>query len=570
MTETYSLEQAKALLTDPGAPFAMEAMTIAGRSVRIWKNAPPTLRAILQNSREFGDRIYWVYENERISYAEHYQLVARLATALARDYDIRPGDRIAITMRNYSEWVIAFWATVSIGAIAVPLNAWWSGAELEYGLQDSGAVLLFADSERIERIVPFLPKLNLRAVIAVRSDDTDSNYTETFASVMAKVDANAPLPEVAVQPEDDATIFYTSGTTGKPKGALGTHRNICVNPFSISYIQSLMDLCSGQTPDVFKEVRPHQICLLTVPLFHVTGCHAVLLGTTMAGNTLVSMYKWDPEHALELIEREQITTFTGVPGMVWQVLESSDYAKRDTSSLAVMAYGGAPAAPQLHSRIKQAGTEIAPRNGYGMTEMSALFSGIGGLPYQQKPDSVGPLAAICDARIVGSNGQDVPTGEIGELWGSGSNIVKGYWNKPEANAETFTKDGWLRTGDLARLDEDGFLYIVDRAKDMLIRGGENVYCVEVEDALYSHPAVMDASVIGLPDRILGEQVAAVVQIKPDAAATEVELKQHVAERLAAFKVPVKIDLRNAPLPRNANGKIMKQQLKSEMIEAAQL
>ena len=518
-----------------------------------------------KNSREFGDRTYWVYENERISYAEHYQLVARLATALVRDYDIRPGDRVAITMRNYSEWVIAFWATVTIGAIVVPLNAWWSGAELEYGLQDSGAVLLFADVERVERVEPHLAKLDLRAVITVRSEKANVENSETFVSVIAKVDADVPLPEATVLPEDDATIFYTSGTTGKPKGALGTHRNICVNPFSISYIQSLMDLCSGQAPDVFKEARPHQICLLTVPLFHVTGCHAVLLGTTMAGNTLVSMYKWDPEDALELIERERITTFTGVPGMAWQILESPDYQKRDTSSLTVMAYGGAPAAPQLHNRIKQVDTEIAPRNGYGMTEMSALFSGIGGLPYQQKPDSVGPLAAICDARIVGGDGQDVRIGEIGELWASGSNIVKGYWNKPEANAETFTQDGWLRTGDLARLDEDGFLYIVDRAKDMLIRGGENIYCVEVEDALYSHPAVMDASVIGLPDRILGEQVAAVVQIKPDASATENELKQHVADRLAAFKVPVKIDLRDEPLPRNANGKIMKHQLKSEMV-----
>jgi long-chain acyl-CoA synthetase len=289
-----------------------------------------------------------------------------------------------------------------------------------------------------------------------------------------------------------------------------------------------------------------------------------LAGSTAVGHKLVMMYKWDPERALELIERERLSQFGGVPAMVWQVLESPSFRKRDLSSVISIGYGGAPAPPELVARIEQEFPKVAPSNGYGLTETSSVTTFNAAEDYLKKPDSVGVPVAVCEVRVVDEDGEDVPAGEIGELWIKGPNVVKGYWNDPEATAGAFT-DGWLRSGDLGRVDEEGFVYIADRAKEMLIRGGENIYCVEVENALYSHPAVMDAAVIGLPHRVLGEEVGAVAQIGPGAEVTEAELKQHVAGQLAAFKVPVRIELRREPLPRNAGGKILKRQLKRELM-----
>jgi long-chain acyl-CoA synthetase len=275
------------------------------------------------------------------------------------------------------------------------------------------------------------------------------------------------------------------------------------------------------------------------------------------------MHRWNPERALELIEREKISQFGGVPSMVWQVLESPDFARRDTSSVTNVSYGGAPAAPELVRRIKEAFPLSSASNGYGLTETSALTAANGGLDYDRKPDSVGMPVAVCDVKIVDAEGRELPTSSVGELCIKGPNVVRGYWNKPEATAQSFS-NGWLYTGDIARIDEEGFIYILDRAKDMLIRGGENVYCVEVEDVLYSHAAVMDAAVLGIPHRVLGEEVGAVVQLAPGSTVSAEELRAFARERLAGFKVPVRIEIRHEPLPRNANGKITKRELKKEL------
>jgi long-chain acyl-CoA synthetase len=279
------------------------------------------------------------------------------------------------------------------------------------------------------------------------------------------------------------------------------------------------------------------------------------------------MYKWDPERALELIERERINSFGGVPAMVWQVLESPSFSKRDLSCVTSVGYGGAPAAPELVRRIQEAFPKVSPGQGYGLTETSSVTTLNGGADYIAKPDSVGPPVPVVDVKIVDQAGRELPVGEVGEIWIRGPNVVSGYWNKPEATAETIT-DGWLHSGDLGRVDEEGFVYVLDRAKDMLIRGGENIYCVEVESVLYDHPAVMDAAVVGLSHRVLGEEVAAVVQVVAGREVTEKELQDFVGSRLAAFKVPVRIELRSEPLPRNANGKILKRQLKDEMAKYA--
>ncbi len=552
-----SIEAAIKALTAPGAPFEMEERVIRGIPTRVWKNAPPTLRAVFDGSRAHGELPFIVYEEERLSYAEHYRRSAALARALARRFGIAKGDRVALAMRNFPEWSIAFWAAVSAGAVVVPLNAWMTGAELQYCLEDSGARLLIADAERLERLLPHLAGLRLEAVLVARAGHALPQGAMRLEDALGD---DGALPEVTIDPEDDATIFYTSGTTGKPKGALGTHRNICTNLLSIAFARARVLLRRGE-PLPAPGTAPKTATLLSVPFFHATGCHSVLCAVLHGGNKLVLMHRWEPERALRLIERERINSFGGVPSMAWQVLEHPAFERYDLSSVESIGYGGAPAAPELVARIKEKFPKVMPGNGYGLTETSSVTSQNAAEDYQRKPDSAGLVIPVCDVRVVDAAGRDVARGEIGELWVKGPNVVKGYWNKPEATAASFSA-GWLHTGDLVRIDEEGFLYILDRVKDMLIRGGENVYCVEVEDALYSHPAVMDAAVIGIPHRVLGEEVGAVVQVKPGTAIDETALRRHVGERLAAFKVPVRILLRDEPLPRNANGKILKRELKA--------
>jgi long-chain acyl-CoA synthetase len=481
---------------------------------------------------------------------------------MVEDWGLRKGDRVAIAMRNFPEWSVAFWAAAAMGAIVVPLNAWWTGEELEYGLSDSESRFVFCDADRAERIAPHLGSLGIKRLAVARGESSVPNAIP-FADLVAGADGDEALPDIALDPEDDATIFYTSGTTGKPKGALGTHRNICGNLLSLAFAQARGAIRSD-APFPPPADQPQNAQLISVPFFHATGCHSILAANTAFGGKLVMMYKWDPERALELIERERVTSFGGVPAMVWQVLESPGFAKRDLSSVRSVAYGGAPAAPELVRRIKEAFPSVAPGNGYGLTETSSVSTFNFGADYERKSDSVGVPVPVCEVRVVAPDGKDVAEGEIGEIWIKGPNVVRGYWKKPEATDETFT-DGWLHSGDLGRLDGEGFVYIVDRAKDMVIRGGENVYCVEVESVLYDHPDVVDAAVFGLPHKVLGEEVAAIVQLREGSQVGEEDLRAHVGKHLAAFKVPVRIALRAEPLPRNPNGKILKRELKEQMV-----
>jgi len=560
-------EEATAALTAPGERFEVGEEVIRGIPTRVWTAGPRSLREVLQLSRSHGGAAFLVYEDERWTFDDHYRAAARMAHALVGRYGVRPGDRVAIAMRNFPEWAVSFWAATAAGAVVVPLNAWWTGEELEYGLTDSGTVVLFCDEERAERLAPRLGALGLRGVVVARADGPVPEGMTGFADVLADQPEVEELPDVAIDPEDDATIFYTSGTTGRPKGAVGTHRNILTNLVSLGFVSACNALRFGA--DESRDHKKRQpASLLSVPLFHATGCHSVLLSSTAAGAKLVMMYKWDPERALELIEREEVTSFGGVPAMVMHVLESPDLAKRDTSSISSVGYGGAPAPPDLVRRICEAfGDVISPSNGYGLTETSSVSTMNRGPDYVRKPDSVGRPVPVVTVKVVDEQGRDVGAGGVGELWIKGPNVVRGYWDKPAATAESFT-DGWLQTGDIARIDDEGFVYIVDRAKDMVIRGGENVYCVEVETVLYDHPAVVDAAVFGVPHPVLGEEVAAVVQVKRGTPVTERALKDHLAAHLAAFKVPVRIELRDEPLPRNPQGKILKRQLRDEVSAAS--
>jgi acyl-CoA synthetase (AMP-forming)/AMP-acid ligase II len=552
-----TLDQAQALLCAPGQRFEMETVAIRGLPTRVWKNAPPNLRLLIEASRAHGDRLATILEGDRVSFEAQYRAVASLAHAL-RERGIGHGDRVATAMRNLPEWVVSFFAITSIGAIAVPLNAWWTGAELEYGLKDSGARLAIVDGQRWERIAPFRDRLpELHHVIVTRGDGP-----ETLESVIGRPSdwtslPDRPLPPSEIAPDDDATIFYTSGTTGAPKGALGTHRNLATNILSGGYNSARTFLRRGEAP---PEPEP-KVMLTVIPLFHVTACSATLMGAVAAGHTLIFMRKWDAVQAMEIIQRERVNVTGGVPTIAWQLLEHPDRAKYDLSSLESIAYGGAPSAPELVRRIREEFGAL-PGNGWGMTETMATVTGHSAEDYLNRPDSAGPPVPVADLQIRAEDGVTVlPPNTVGELWARGPMIVRGYWNKPEATAQTFV-DGWVRTGDLARLDEEGFLFIVDRAKDMVIRGGENIYSVEVENALYEHPAVTDAALVGIPHKTLGEEPAAVVHLAPGEQATEAELKAWVKERLAPFKVPVQIVFVEETLPRNANGKILKRDLKA--------
>jgi len=556
-----SLAEAEALLTAPGQKFEMETVAIGGVPTRVWKNAPDNLRALVDLSRTHGDRLFTIYEDERVSYEANFRAIAALAAKL-RAAGVGKGDRVALAMRNLPEWPVAFFAIATLGAIVVPLNAWWTGAELEYGLADSGAKLLIVDAERHARLqdrYAVLPEL--KGVIVARATGPVAGAARLEDWIGGPKDwvnlPDAALPSAEIAPDDDATIFYTSGTTGSPKGALGTHRNLITNILSAGYNAARTFLRRGEMPPA-PEPR---VALVVIPLFHVTACSAMMMGAPVTGSTMIFMRRWEPVQAMEIIQREKVNFTGGVPTIAWQLLEHPDRANYDLSSLEAIAYGGAPSAPELVKRIY---TEFGalPGNGWGMTETMATVTGHSSEDYLNRPTSAGPPVAVADLEIRGPDGVTVlAAGEVGELWARGPMIVKGYWNKPDATAATFV-DGWVRTGDLARLDEEGFCFIVDRAKDMIIRGGENIYSSEVEDVLYAHPAVTDCALIGVPHRTLGEEPVAVVHLAPGTRANEAELQAWVKERLAAFKAPVAIRFVDKTLPRNANGKILKKDLKA--------
>jgi long-chain acyl-CoA synthetase len=561
-----SIEAANARLTAPGARFEIAELTIRGVATKVWKHCPPTLREIFLASAPFAERTFLVYENDRATHASFRRAVLALGADLQRQ-GIGKGDRVAIIMRNLPEWPVAFFAAALCGAIVTPLNAWWTGAELEYGLTNSGTKIVLCDPERYQRIAEHLPRCtDLRRIYVCREAGEIANPLVTkLESVLGVVNdwpklPEGELPQVALDPDDDATIFYTSGTTGKPKGALATHRNIATGIFTAAAVVARSFLRRGEMPPD-PATLPQKVTLLSVPLFHVTGCNASLIPTVFTGGKLVLMKKWEVEQGLQLIERERVTIIGGVPTIAWQVIEHPRRAAHDLSSIDTVAYGGAPSAPELVRRIREVFPKSQPANGWGMTETAASFSGNSSEDYVNRPASCGPAPAVGEMRIMNEDGtRELPTGEVGELWVKGPMVVKGYWNNPAASAATFV-DGWLRTGDVAQLDDEGFCYIVDRAKDMLIRGGENIYCIEVENVLYEHPAVMDAALVGIPHQVLGEEPAAVVCLKPEATASEEDLRTWVARRLAAFKVPVRVVFFKEPLPRNPAGKILKNELK---------
>jgi long-chain acyl-CoA synthetase len=553
---SISIDEAIALVAAPGSPFETEEVPVGGGVVRHFKNAPRNVPELFATSRDLQES-FLVYEDEEWSFADVMNEADALGYALVHTYGIKKGDRVGIAMRNLPEWIISFAAILSVGAISVSLNAWWTEDELDYALNDSSVSLLIADNERIVRAHEPCARLGI-PILGVRLDQLQPlpPHVSSWNDVMVR---GVPMPMVEIHPDDDATILYTSGTTGFPKGAVSTHRAITNAIMAFASSGAIQGARRGPG-EPGSGAKP--CFILIVPLFHVTGCIPVLMSCFSWHFKLVMMYRWDPERALELIERHKVTSFVGVPTQSWDMLEHPNFSKYDTSSLLAVGGGGAPAPPKLVARVESSFRQGRPSIGYGMTETNAYGPGNTGDDYVNHPTSTGHVPTIVmDVEIRDEDGNAVATNERGEIWMRSPTLIRGYWNKPEATAETI-ENGWLRSGDIGRIDEDGFLYIEDRAKDMVLRAGENVYSAEVEAAIYEHPAVTEAAVFGVPHERLGEEVACVVVLREGGQLTEDELRNHVGERLAAFKVPTRVAFTHEALPRNPAGKFLKRELRT--------
>jgi long-chain acyl-CoA synthetase len=545
--------EAIASLTTTGMPYALEQGFINDRPCRFFTHAPRTLGQLFADN--VSDKTFLVYENERLSFSEVHDQAMRLANVLAREFGVEHGDRVAISMRNYPEWVISFMAVTAMGGVAVCMNALWQTDEIEYGLTHSGSKVFIADEERLQRIAPIADKLALRIIVTRHQNLKSSAQCQSFSELLSQ-NSSTDLSWASVSPDDYATIFYTSGSTGHPKGAVSCHRNIISALFSWELDLAARQLELGVSP---PPAADQPATLLAVPLFHATGSHAVFLQSYRAQRKMVSMYRWDPLQAVRLIELERITSFVAPAAMTGDLIEAGKQSDADLSSLLSVGGGGAPRAPAQVQNIPKAFNNALPGTGWGMTETNAIGTGIGGEEYLLRPASSGRCSAVLDILIVDDAGKPLPAGERGELRIRGASVIDGYWDRPEANAETF-EDGWLKTGDVAYLDDEGYLFIVDRIKDLVIRGGENIGCAEVEAALLALDQVLEASVYAVPDARLGEEVGATLYAQADLDIAEIQTQ--LAAHIAKFKIPRYIHLQTEPLPRIASGKIDKRTLRS--------
>jgi long-chain acyl-CoA synthetase len=551
--------EAIAAATGPGQIFELVDADVRGVSTQVFRHAPANLAQMFGMSRNHGDKDFLVYEDERLTFTQAFEHIDALGHALVERYGVQKGDRVAVAMRNYPEWCMSFAAILSVGGISVSMNSWWKEEEMDYALRDSSPKVLICDDERYATAKTTCDALGVK-VLLVRSKQTASTADHWHDVVQL---GNKP-PAVDIAPDDDATILYTSGTTGFPKGAVSTHRAIISSLMSFSLRQTVdgMRATAKPEPDPFPPSF-----ILIVPLFHVTGCVPVMMSCFVAGLKLVIMYKWDPEKAMQLIEREKITNFVGVPTQSWDLVNHPAFPNYDLSSLRAVGGGGAPAPAALVHKVANSFKKGGPQLGYGMTETNAFGPGNRGADYVARPTSTGRAVLPMKVEIRDADRRALPAGQTGDIWMFGPMLIRGYWNKPEATASAIV-DGWLNSGDIGRMDDEGFLYIEDRAKDMILRAGENVYGAEVEHAIYEHPAVHEAAVFGLPHERLGEEVAVAIFPKVGHEISAADLWTFLDGKIAAFKVPNHVVLLSEPLPRNAAGKFLKRELRDRIVNGA--
>ncbi|HET7794335.1 MAG TPA: class I adenylate-forming enzyme family protein [Rhizobacter sp.] len=554
MPEPMTRAAAIAALTAPGQPGELVDIVANGRPVRAFKHAPPTLRAYYE--AYVTDLTFLVYEDERFTFREAWRQASRIGHVLVHQCGVKPGDRVAISMRNYPEWMLAFSAITSIGAVAVAMNAHWQTEDMVYALTDCGAKALLADQERLDRLA-HAPIAGLH-VLGVRAMQLPAGARDLKAVTAAVGDV--PMPPVDMQPDDLAIMLYTSGSSGRPKGVPSTHRMVISALLSWELDYAILDLVSGV---VRPEPTEQGGTLLAVPLFHVTGLHSSYLTSYRLQRRIVSMYRWDADKAAALIDRERLTSLTGPAAVTGDLVRVAQSGRYSLATLAALGGGGAPRAPEQVRQIQASFTQALPNIGWGMTETNAIGTGIVGQDYLDHPSSSGHCSQVLQIRVTDESRRVLPPGERGELWVRGTSVFMGYWNLPEANAQAFDGD-WFRTGDGAYIDAQGYLYIVDRIKDLIIRGGENIGCGAVEAALLMHPQVQEASVYAVPDERLGEEVGATVY--GSEALDMTELRRFLEGHLARFEIPRYIIQSAHPLPRTPSGKILKRQIRQNAIK----
>ena len=555
------LNQTWADLTGPGAPFEIAEIEVRGASLRSFKNAPPNVRALWLSTAAFAERDYLVYGEERVTYAQAHTQVAAICNWLLSQ-GVKPGDRIAVAMRNYPEWMLIYWAGACLGVAVVGMNAWWTPPEMAYGFNDARPKFVFADAERIARIAEQPGMLGDARLVAVRAPTLPAGATP-WSEVVGH---GGTMPDVAVDPDDDMCIFYTSGTTGFPKGAQLTHRGCVSNLMNMMFSGQAHTLATQRATGVVPDptvAPPIPVTLITTPLFHVTANNCAAYATTAGGGKMVLMYRWDATEALQLVERERITSVSGVPVMARELVTHPDFAKHDTSSLLSVGGGGAQLQPDLVAKIDDTVATARPNTGYGMTETCGIITSISGDFFVDKPSSCGRAMPTFEVKVVDDDGKLQPPGLPGELWVKGAPVIKGYINRPDATADSIT-EGWLHTGDVAYLDDEGFIFLVDRKKDMVLRGGENIYCAEVEAVLYQYDAVAECSVFGVPDDRLGEEVGAAIVARAGETLDVEALRAHCATLAARHKIPRYIWILDTAIPRNASGKFLKRELRETL------
>ncbi len=545
-----TVAEIEAELIGPGGAFEIVTEEVLGENIKVFKNREPSLRHILENSIHHGDSDYIVCEGRRISFRQHFELASAVAHNLRNTFNVQPGDRVAILADNHPEWIITFWATVSIGAICVGMNGWWNRDEIRYALEDAEPKLLLADEKRLARLAgDDLPC----PVVTIGKD---------FEALTGGVGEHA-LPACDIAEDDPALILYTSGTTGRAKGALISHRALVTFLSSAvfsGFRMMMLEMAAGKS--VGDSSLPH--CgLFSAPLFHLSGLFTGAITSLAVGmKTVWTLGRFDPEKILQLIEAEKATTWAALGSMASRVLDHPDFDRYDVSSISRLGSGGAPTSKAAQERMTRAfsGTGGGMALGYGLTESAGVGTHNWGELLHAHPNSVGRVFPGIEISIRDDNNQPLPEGEQGEICIRGSCVMLEYWRKPEATAAALAPGRWLKTGDIGHFEGD-FLYINTRARDLILRNAENIYPVEVEHCIEEHPAVAEAAVFGVPHPEWGQAVKAVAVVKDEV--TETELARFCRSRLAAFKVPTEWELRSEPLPRNAAGKILKNVLSGE-------
>jgi len=524
----------------PGAPFEV----VESESVRVFKNAPETMSVIFNQARRFGAIDFIVSGNRRLSFDAFFAAADCLSHWLVSDQKLKPGHAVAICMKNSPEWMIAFVAILNAGGVVVLINSRGTGETMARAISDADCVLVIADDRRLEKLqsagsdLPFLlagdfPKENVAFNVVPRKSD------------------------------DLAAMFFTSGTTGVAKAAAIQHRALITGMMNTQMAMAAVfqKMAAAYNIDIetLRAQMPQSCSLLVFPLFHTSGCSAVFLTALTMGGKLVLMDRWDADEALALVEREKITTFGGVPTMLWDILHTPNFEKYDLSSLMSVSCGGQALPLNLLAEIRRAFPKAYIGAGYGMTETCGAISQANGEAFLANPTASGQILPMVDVQIVDSEGVTLPLGQVGEIWVKGATLMQGYYGREQDTATTMSGD-WFKTGDIGRLDENGYIYIVDRKTDMVISGGENIYCAEVEQILGRHKDIMAITTFGVADDRLGERLVASAQVKDITKLPAI--MAFAKDNLADYKIPTDFILQTEPYELNAMGKIEKHKVRA--------